>query len=81
MFKGYSLIRLNKAVDASSVEAYHYDVTIIDVLGRRTDKFLSVAEVDRDWCKLRMTEDRFAKMVSGTCMPITEEEFNQLAPN
>lgn len=79
MFKGYSLIRLNKAVDATQVEAYNYDVTIVDVLGRSKQAFMNSTKVDRDWCKLRMNGDRFAKMVSGTVTPITEAEFNRLA--
>lgn len=80
MFKGYSLIRLNKAVDANSgPDAYTYDVTIVDVLGRSRQAFLHSTKLDRDWTKLRMNGDRFAKMVSGTVTPITEEEFNRLS--
>jgi hypothetical protein len=77
-FRGFSLIRLNKAVDASQHEAYNYDVTIVDILGRITQSFLSVSDVDRNWCGLRMNGDRFAKLQSGECKPITEEEFNSL---
>jgi len=79
-FKGFSLIRLTRAIDESTPggQAFAYEVTIHDHFGRVKFTELKVHEVDRDWCKLRMEGERFAMMVSGVCKPITEQEYLQL---
>lgn len=80
MFKGYTLIRLNKAVGNTNVETMcDYDVTIIDVLGRRQDKVLNLSKIERDFGKLRMNGDRYAKLLSGDVMLISEQEFERLS--
>lgn len=79
MFKGYQLIRLDKAIDESTgIAAFTYETTVHDVFGRASKKNISVSQLDRDWCKLRMQGDRFAMMIGGVVKPITEEEYNKL---
>jgi hypothetical protein len=78
-FRGYRLIRLNKAVDATTgPDAYHYSVTIIDGFGIATDTHLSVSALDTRWTKLRMEGNRFAQESGGQCLPISETEFDRL---
>jgi hypothetical protein len=80
-FRSYKLIRLNKAIGISSDITTHsdYDVTIYDNFGRATDTVIKLGEIDREWCELRMTGDRFGKLDGGRCMPISEQEFEALA--
>lgn len=79
-FRSYRLIRLNKAIGVSEDITTHsdYDITTYDNFGKRTDEVVKLGEIDREWCKLRMTGDRFAKLDGGRCQPISEEEFNAL---
>jgi hypothetical protein len=81
MFRGYTTIRLNKALgDANADTTCDYSVTIFDVMGRRKDETLKLSAIERDFGKLRMNGDRFGKLVSGTFTPISEEEFERLNP-
>lgn len=80
MFKGYQLIKLNKAVgnvDTDTICDYH--VTIVDVLGRKQDKVVKLNTIERDFGKLRMNGSRCAKLVSGDVTMITEAEFDKLS--
>jgi len=80
MFKGYQLIRLNKALGNEDVETKcTYHVTVVDVLGRRTDKVMKLSQIERDFGGLRMNGQRCAKLVSGTTIFVTEQEFEDLA--
>jgi hypothetical protein len=89
MFKGYATIKLIRAVNATQsaplnaacvddVIPYGYEAIITDVMGRQTVRVISTAELERDWCKLRMNGDQFAKLSSGECKPISEEEYERL---
>ena len=80
MFKGYQLIRLNKALGNEDVETKcDYHVTVVDVLGRRTEKLMKLSQIERDFGKLRMNGNRCAKLVSGEVTIISEQEFEDLA--
>lgn len=80
MFKGYQLIKLNKALGNENTETMcDYSVTYVDVLGRKHDKVLKLGVIERDFGKLRMNGDRCAKLVSGDVTVITETEFDRLA--
>jgi hypothetical protein len=80
MFKGYQLIKLNKAIGNENTETMcDYHVTTVDVLGRKTDKVLKLNQIERDFGKLRMNGNRCAKVVSGYTELITEQEFERLA--
>lgn len=89
MFKGYATIKLIRAVNAvdsspvsesteGDVMPYGYEACITDVMGRVSIKILTTSELDRDWCKLRMNGDRFAKLSGGECKPISENEYKNL---
>lgn len=80
-FRGYSLIQLVKAVgEASSLEdAFSYEVILHDVLGRKKVDVMTIAKVDRDWCKLRMNGNRMAVMESGVVRVIDWGEWFRLA--
>ncbi len=80
MFKGYTLIKLNKAVGNPNVETIcDYDVTIVDVLGRKQDKVVKLNQIERDFGKLRMNGNRCAKLAGGEVTVISEQEFERLA--
>ena len=80
MFKGYQLIKLNKALGNENTETMcDYHVTIVDVLGRKTDKVVKLSKIERDFGKLRMNGSRCAKLVSGDVTMISEQEFDKLA--
>jgi len=79
-FRTYQLIQLVRAVGVSGELATKcdYKVQTVDGFGRTEEKIMKLHEVERDWCKLRMTGDRYAKLSSGKCEPISQEEFNRL---
>lgn len=80
MFKGYQLIKLNKAIGNINIETKcDYHVTIVDVMGRKVNKVLNLAKIERDFGILRMNGTRCAKVVSGLTIAITEEEFDRLS--
>ena len=79
-FRGYSLIRLNKAVGNEDVSTKtDYEVTIHNSVGTVTNQVLKLSQIEREWCKLRMKGDRFAMMLGGVVTPISEEEYNAKA--
>ncbi len=79
-YHGYALIALTKAVGEGTMgaEPFSYEVTIYDKFGRVRHTELKTQEIDHDWCKLRMTGDKFAQLVGSVCRPITEEEWAEL---
>jgi hypothetical protein len=81
MFRGFTLIKLNKAVGISSdaETKCDYEVTVVDVLGRVHVKVMKLSQIERDFCKLRMSGDRCAKLAGGVVEIISEEEFDRLS--
>jgi hypothetical protein len=79
-FKGFSLIKLVKAINwrkELDTLGYSYEVIIHDAFGRVKITEMKLNEIEKDWCKLRMTGDRFAISISGTVKSISEEEYNK----
>ncbi len=79
-FRPYVLVKLNKAVnETTGGESHSYNVTIIDVLGRKSTKELKTHEINRDFSsELRMNKNRAGQMISGEFHAISNDDFERL---
>jgi hypothetical protein len=77
VFKGFGLIKLIRAVTEPGTELSHsYEVVIHDKLGNKGYQILKIDRVDREWTKLRMNGHRYAKLIEGDVVTLTEEEYD-----